>query len=175
MFLIVKKNTIIFTIIGIFCIVVVGIVFLTNSINEIKVTNSVDYNETYNEELLPGEAIEVSNIEDELLIAKNNREYNRSKATEALRMVIDDKSSSSDARKKAEDAILNLASEVDKELKIETLLLTKGYKDSVAFVSDDKTTLTIKTQKLEKKDMAKIIDIIYGITGNNIIKIVEVK
>jgi len=33
MFLIVKKNTIIFTIIGIFCIVVVGIVFLTNSIN----------------------------------------------------------------------------------------------------------------------------------------------
>lgn len=175
MFLVVKKKSLtIYLSILLFIAVLIGLLCL-GGINEMQVNSTTDYNEIYNDELLPGEAVEVSKTEDELLIARNNREYTRSKTSEELRRVIDDKNASSDARKKAEDTILKLASEIDKESKIETLLLTKGYKETVALVSEGRTTLTIKAQNLEKKDMAKITDIIYGITGNNIIKIVEVK
>lgn len=175
MFFIIKKSSIMLCFLSVICVIGVCIAFYSGFLSETQVNSTVNSNENQDEQLLPGEAVEVSNFEDELLIARNNREYSRSKTTEALRSVIDDKSTSSDARKKAEENILRLANEIDKELKIETLLLTKGYKDSVAFVSEGATTLTIKAQNLEKKDMAKITDIIYGITGNNIIKIVEVK
>lgn len=175
MFFIIKKRNAMLYILGVFCIIALCIAFGVGSLDETSVNNTADFDEKKSEELLPGEAVEVANYEDELSLARNNREYNRSKTTEALRLVIDDKSTSSDARKKAEDNIFRLADEINKESKIESLLLTKGYRNCVAFVSDGTTTLTIKTEKLEKKDMAKITDIIYGITGNNIIKIVEVK
>ncbi|MBO7288802.1 MAG: SpoIIIAH-like family protein [Clostridia bacterium] len=130
---------------------------------------------TSEKELMPGEAVAVSTQDDGILVAKNNREFARSKTAELLRNIIDDKNITSDARKKAEDSIINLAGQIEKEQKIESLLLSKGYKECVAYVSEESTMLTIRKDKLEIKDMAKINDIIYEITGNNIIKIVEVK
>lgn len=126
-------------------------------------------------ELMPGEAVVVSLQEDGIMLAKNNREFARSKSAEWLRNIIDDKNITSDARKKAENSIINLAGQIDKEQKIESLLLSKGYKDCVAYVSEESTILTIRKDEIGVEDIAKINDIIYEITGNNIVKIVEVK
>ena len=120
-------------------------------------------------------ADDVCKANAEIVVAKNNREFSRSKSAELLRSIIDDKNITSDAKKNAEDSIIKLAGQIEKEQKIESLLSSKGYADCVAYVSEESTMLTIRKNNLKKKDMAKINDIIYEITGNNIIKIVEVK
>ena len=84
MFLVVKKKSLtIYLSILLFIAVLIGLLCL-GGINEMQVNSTTDYNEIYNDELLPGEAVEVSKTEDELLIARNNREYTRSKTSEEL-------------------------------------------------------------------------------------------
>lgn len=127
-----------------------------------------------NKELLPGEAVAVSGENNYFLKVKNDREIIRSKATELLRSILDDKSSSPESKAKAENSIINMANEMDMEVKIESLLNAKGYKENVVFISNGSVTVTVKTEKLLNEDMAKINDIVSEICGNNNIKIVEV-
>lgn len=172
MFMVIKKNKIVLYAVIICCVVGIYTAYEMSDVK--KDEQGVIYEVETEKELMPGEAVAVSSVNDELMLAKSNREIVRSKSAELLRRLIDNENTSVESKKSAEDSILKLASAIDKEQKIESLLLSKGYKDTVAFVSDDSITLTIRCEKLESKDTAKITDIIYEITGNNIIKIVEV-
>ena len=175
MFIVLKKKKLFFLFFFVFCVLGLVVLLCSGSLNNYKAVNNYTSEKSESDDLLPGEAVVVSNQDDELVLARNNREYSRSKTAQMLRDVINDKNTTSDARKKAENYILKLAEKIDKELKIENLLLTKGYKDCVVFIEDDGSTiLTIRSEKLDVKDVARITDIIYGITENNIIKIVEV-
>ena len=175
MFIALKIKKVFLIMISCLCIIFTLVFNIIKTSDDISVKKELLNEDTSEAELMPGEAVVVSSQDDGILLAKNNREFARSKSAEWLRNIIDDKNITSDARKKAEDSIINLAGQIDKEQKIESLLLSKGYKDCVAYVSEESTMLTIRKDELGVKDMAKINDIIYEITGNNIIKIVEVK
>lgn len=175
MFITLKIKKAFFILASAVCIMLVLILNIADNPESTSSKKDLISENTTEKDLMPGEAIAVSTQDDGILVAKNNREFARSKSAELLRKIIDDKNITSDARKKAEDSIINLAGQIEKEQKIESLLLSKGYKECVAYVSEESTMLTIRKDKLEIKDMAKINDIIYEITGNNIIKIVEVK
>ncbi len=158
------------------CLLFVSLILgMNNNIdnNADKISSAeVDY--SHENDLLPGEAVAVSGESDYFLKAKTDKDIVRSKATELLRSILDDSTSSEESKKQAEDAIIRMAGEMDKEVKIETLLKAKGFNESVVFISDTSTTITVKSDKLSNEDMAKINDIALEITGNNNIKIVEV-
>ena len=130
--------------------------------------------EQLNADLLPGEAVSVSS-DNYFLESKNDRELLRSKSTELLRSIIDNENTSEETKKEAESKLLNVARDIDNELKIENLLKAKGYNECMVFISDDSVTVTLDKENIKNEDIAKINDIVYEITGNNTIKIVEVR
>ncbi|MBR3933872.1 MAG: SpoIIIAH-like family protein [Clostridia bacterium] len=175
MFVVLKRKNIIFItsalLLGIGCYLGFNMVG-TDTVNNIsEVVENTDNNA---DELAPGDSIAVTATENYFLKSKNDKELIRSKATELLRSVIDDESSSSDARLKAENSIISIANDMDKETKIESLLSAKGFNDNVVFISEGLTTVTLRADKLSQEEVAKINDIVSEITGNNNIKIVEV-
>lgn len=166
-----KKNIIIYSV----CILLCLSTYLGfGSFNTSSSDNVAMDDEASSTELLPGEAVVVSG-DNYFSKTKNDKELLRSKSTELLRSIIDDKNTSEETKKEAEKKLLSMANEIDNELKIETLLKAKGYNDCVVFISENSVTVTLDKKDIKNEDIAKINDIVYEITGNNTIKIVEVK
>jgi len=99
----------------------------------------------------------------------------RSKMCSLLAESIDNPNISSDSKKEMENKLLLSAENMDKEIQCESLLAVKGYENNVVFISDDTITVSVECHGLSDKDIAIIHDIIFGQTGNNNIKIVEVR
>ena len=91
-----------------------------------------------------------------------------------LNKTINNDKISEENKKKAEEKILQIAEDVDKESKCEALLSAKGYEKNIVFINEGSVTVTVG-QRLSETDTAKINDIIFEQTGNNNVKIVEVK
>ena len=62
----------------------------------------------------------------------------------------------------------------ENEVTAQNLLSAKGFNQTVVYITDENVTVTVKRDALSKSDTAKIVDIIYEVTQNNNIKIVEV-
>lgn len=142
--------------------------------NEVMSTAESNTDEQFSNDLLPGEAMAVSGKNDVTYKFRNDRELIRSKACEILQKIINDEASSEEAKKDAEERILKLADDINKEAQIESLLIAKGLNEPVVFISDNSVSVTIASKKLSNDEIAKINDIVYEISGNNNVKIVEV-
>lgn len=160
-------------------IVMVGVAGYLNwryedsSIAETSESTVVSEN-TENETL--GEATMVSNTENNYFInCRSNREIVRSKALEVLKTTIDNPNSSQEAKDNAQKEIVNISNNIESEGNIENLIKAKGFEDVVVFINDNNITVTVKSQGLTAPETAKIKDIVIEETGNNNIKIVEVK
>ncbi len=123
-----------------------------------------------------GEALEVMSSDvDYITNARTNRDITRSKACELLKSTIDNPNSSQDAKKDAETQLIKMATEMDVETECENILQAKGFGECVVFISNSAVTVTILKKDIPVEDIAKINDIIFEQTGNNNVKIVEVK
>ena len=141
----------------------------TNVAQEVADTNQTDYDSGES-----GKAIMVSAKENTLAKAKNNREIVRSKACEILSKTLKDADISQDTKTKAENQLLKMSKDMDAEAECEFLLSSKGLGECIVFISDNGVNVTVSKSEITTEDVTKINDIIYEITGNNNIKIVEV-
>ncbi len=137
-------------------------------------TVSVNVSENVEDETL-GEAEMVNNSSNYFTEAKMNRETARSKASEILKSTIVDANASQEAKDTAQNKIIEISKNIESEVNIENLIKAKGFEDAVAFISDDNITITVKSRGLTAPETSKIKDIVIEETGNNNIKIVEVK
>jgi stage III sporulation protein AH len=66
---------------------------------------------------------------------------------------------------------------MDKEMIIENLIKAKGFKDTVAFVNDDKVNIVVQSDGLIPSQVAQIQDIVVSQTGVAVekIKIIELR
>lgn len=172
MFMVLKKKKIVLY--SITLLLLICCYFGVTNNNDMSISSISSDGASDNKNLLPGEMMAVSSNNNYFLKTKNDREIIRSKATELLRSILDDANASPESKKDAEDAIIKMADEMDKEVKAESLLSAKGFKDNVVFISGTATTVTVNQKNLSDIDIAKINDILFEITGNNNIKIVEV-
>ena len=172
MFMIIKRKQIISTLGILVVITAILINFMQTNVNEDKIQTVSESDEF--EVPDSGEAVLVSTNVDYHIKAKNDREIVRSKACEILNETIDNPNVSENNKKVAEEKIIKMSENMDKELKCESILNAKGYNDSIVFISDNGITVTIRSDLLSETDIAKINDIIFQETGNNNIKIVEV-
>lgn len=95
-----------------------------------------------------------------ILDMKMTREKQRNELAQDLNEMINNPSTSEEARKEASDMKLKLVKDQETELKIENLLSTKGFEDALVYISDENVNVVVNEEEFEKSDAAKIFDLV---------------
>ncbi len=99
-------------------------------------------------------------------LAVTDRQRARDEALEVLQTVVDSADASSEERSAAAAAISRIASYIEAENNIETLVKSKGFEQCVAVVSEDAVSVVVGTDdSLMANELAQIKEIIYLQTG----------
>ena len=157
-------------------VVIIACALAINYGKDYFVSNTKSVATVANQDELPemGDAVLVSVEPQKTDNIKNEREIIRSKVCELLNKSIDNPNTSNDSKLEAEQKLISIAECMDSELTCESLLALKGFENAVVFISDGLITVSVESNGLNDEDIAKINDVIFGQTGNNNIKIVEV-
>lgn len=98
---------------------------------------------------------------------KLDREQKDNSEMQELKNMIDDKSVSSSTRAAAEQKLMALTDNDAKSTKVETLLKSKGFKDVLCSINNNKVTVNVKTSNSTLSDiqLRDIKDVVNNVTG----------
>lgn len=96
---------------------------------------------------------------------KMTREKQRNELVQELNEMINNPSTSEESRKEASNLKLGIVKNQDMELQIENILSTKGFENSLVYISDKGINVVVNKEKIEKKDAAKIFDLVAQQSG----------
>ncbi len=136
-----------------------------------------------------GEAVMVStepqtdNHDNKLVLAPEDpfakerlqRRAAREKNAEELEALLEKEGTTPGMRDELQHKLAELTSYSEAEVTAESLLKSKGYKDTMVYITADSVTVTVKQKGISRSDTAKIVDVIFELTKNNNVKIVEVE
>ena len=94
-----------------------------------------------------------------------NRQRARDEAMEVLQGVVDNESVDADAKERALAEINQIASDMENESNIETLVVSKGFEQCVAVVSGGTASIIVKGEELLDTQISQINEIVYEQTG----------
>ena len=94
-----------------------------------------------------------------------NRQRTRDEAIEVLQSVVENAASTETAKNDALAQISKLASVMEAEANIETLILAKGFEECVAVISEDGASIVVKTDGLLPAQISQINEIVYAQAG----------
>ena len=102
------------------------------------------------------------NMESDTYIVdmKMTREKQRNSLTQDLNEMINNPSTSEEARKEASSMKIQLVKDQEAELKIENILSTKGFENALVYISEGKVIVVVSEEKLDESDAAKIFDLV---------------
>lgn len=123
-----------------------------------------------------GESVETSaSAVDYFAKAKMEKENARSKALEILNQTASNESFDEETRKNAQEQILTLASNSEKEAVIENIAGAKGYENISVYVDGESVDIIVEKKDFSKEDVGIIKDIVTEQLniGPNSIKIVQ--
>ena len=72
---------------------------------------------------------------------------------------------SEEAKAEAAEKIAKIATDIQNEANIETLVKAKGFEDCVAVIAEGSVSVVVKAETLQAKDAAQILAIVYETTG----------
>lgn len=109
------------------------------------------------------------NIESDTYIVdmKMTREKQRNSLTEQLNEIINNPSTADAAKVEASNIKVEMVKNSDTELKIENLLLAKGYDQVIVFIDSDKVNVVVNMKEITQNDATKIFDIVSNQSGIN--------
>ncbi|KXZ39637.1 stage III sporulation protein AH [Alkalithermobacter thermoalcaliphilus JW-YL-7 = DSM 7308] len=102
---------------------------------------------------------------------KLSREKQRGELMEELDRIISNPSTSEKGREEALNYKLGLIKFRESEITIENLLATRGYENSIVYISENMANIVVNKEKLDQQDIAKISDIVMTQTGLTLDKI----
>lgn len=105
----------------------------------------------------PGEAVLTNGVVAE---AKVTREQVRAKNKETLQSIIDNDKISEEQKKEAIAQMVHVTELAEKEAEVETLLASKGFKDTVVSLTDDAADIVVGNTELTDANLAQIEDIV---------------
>lgn len=94
-----------------------------------------------------------------------DRKRTRDEALEVLQGVVDDASSSEEAKNNALAEITTIAKVMEAEANIETLIEAKGFAECVAVIKDDSASIVVKSDGLQAAQISQINEIVYEQAG----------
>ena len=109
------------------------------------------------------------NMESDTYIVdmKMTREKQRNSLTEQLNEIINNPSTADAAKVEASNIKVEMVKNSDTELKIENLLLAKGYDQAIVFIDSDKVNVVVNMEEITQNDATKIFDIVSNQSGIN--------
>lgn len=102
-----------------------------------------------------------------ILDMKMTREKQRNSLTEQLNEIINNPSTADAAKVEASNIKVEMVKNSDTELKIENLLLAKGYDQAIVFIDSDKVNVVVNMEEITQNDATKIFDIVSNQSGIN--------
>ncbi len=106
-----------------------------------------------------------------------SRQQARDEAMEVLKTLANSETATDAAKQEAYAEIENIASCIENEANIESLIKSKGFEECVAVISDGSASVIVKTDGLAQNQIAQISEIVYqqaGILPSNL-NIIESK
>lgn len=91
--------------------------------------------------------------------AKLEKENARSKSLEILNQTAANESFDEDTRKNAQDRILKMAENVEKEATIENIAKAKGFSEIAVYIDGDSVDMIVKKNGLSENDVVKLKEI----------------
>jgi stage III sporulation protein AH len=138
-----------------------------------------EYTETEGDEGLYYASEPVSQTSEYFASARINRQQARDAAVETLASVNAAEGASQEVVDGALDKIAKIAADSQREAELEALIMAKGFRDCVVFLSDDGVKVTVPAPEagLASVEVAKITDIVTAETGCKAadLKVIEVK
>ncbi len=95
---------------------------------------------------------------------KMSREKQRQELSEKLNEIINNPSTTDQAKSEASNMKVQMVKDADKELQIENLLVAKGYEDSIVYINEGKVNVVVNMENITQNDAIKIFDLIYSQT-----------
>jgi len=105
-----------------------------------------------------------ANSPDFFIEYRLEREKIRSERSDLLRESIK-QAQSDDARTHAQDIVLKMIMEKQKETEMESLIKARGFTDSLVFIRDDSVNAIIKSNSLSREEVIQIADVISRVSG----------
>lgn len=93
------------------------------------------------------------------------RDKARSEQVNLLREMINNPNSDEVVKTQAQERLLEITNNIEKEMEIESLIRAQGYKDGIALVRKDSVDIIVASDGLTKQDAAKIGNIVANNTG----------
>ncbi len=93
------------------------------------------------------------------------RQQSRDEAIDVLNLIVSSADADGETKAEAQDKISKIATDIQNEATIETLIKAKGFEECVAVISDDAVSVIVKTDELLAKEAAQILVIVYETTG----------
>ena len=126
-------------------------------------------------EQMSSEASDIEDAESYFAMTEVSRQRTRDEALEVLQTIVDNEATSEDDRNTALNAINVIASNIQSEGNIESLVVSKGFEECVAVISEGNATVVVKSDGLLENEITQIQEIVYseaGILPENL-KIIE--
>lgn len=93
------------------------------------------------------------------------RQRARDESMEVLSLIIDDENAVEEAKSEAMTNLNEIASDIEAEANIETLVLSKGFEDCVAVIADGSASVIVKSDGLLENEITQIQEIVYEQSG----------
>ena len=93
------------------------------------------------------------------------RQQSRDEALDVLALVAASEDADAETKAEAQAKIAKIASDIQNEANIETLVKAKGFDECVAVIGEDCVSVIVSAEELLAKDTAQILAIVYETTG----------
>lgn len=92
------------------------------------------------------------------------RDKVRSERSDLLREAVKN-AKSEDSRQRAQDTVLKLVLEKQREMEMENLIKARGFGDAIVFLRDSSVSAIVKTNSLSREEVIQVADIISRVSG----------
>lgn len=159
-----KKNLII---IGSFAVVAVALIVGVAVFNRSD-DKGFDYSQGAGMQEINGESekeSEKDSVDTYFSSVELDRKRTRDEALEVLQGVVDNDSSTEEARASALAEISAIAKVMENESNIEALIEAKGFEECVAVIKNDSASIVVKSEGLQAAQISQINEIVYEQSG----------
>lgn len=113
--------------------------------------------------IIPEQAVPVTSL-DFFTEYRLERDKVRSERSDILREIVKN-SKSDEARQRAQDSVLKMVLEKQRELEMENLIKSRGFSDVLVFLRDNSVSAIVKTNSLSREEVIQVADIISRVAG----------
>lgn len=146
-------------------------------IEEAKKLGEAEYVSSSREDIVDVSASKTPVLEEYFTEAKLSKDNSRSRALEILNQTAVNESFDGDVRRQAQDKIVSIAENTEKETIIENLAKAKGYKNISVYIDGESVEIIVKKDNFSSDDAKTIKELVTSEldTSAKNIKIIEAK